>query len=125
MPCIVNSRGGKQNFKDEQCVWKRVAKDGKHYRILEHSTGYFYQEGFLPSDTAEGEHEVEQCEEDEQEDDVVGDDDQEAQQPPAKKQKGGKGAAQAPVPAVAPAKAPKARGKAKESPQRSSKRGRK
>ena len=47
-------------------------------------------------------------------------------QPPAKKQKGGKGAAQAPVPAVAPAKAPKARGKAKESPQvRSSKRGRK
>jgi hypothetical protein len=25
---------------------------GKHYRILEHTTGYFYQEGFLPSDTA-------------------------------------------------------------------------
>ena len=85
MPCIVNSRGGKQNFKDEQCVWKRVAKDGKHYRIIEHSTGYFYQEGFLPSDTAEGD-EVEQGEEDEQEDDVVGDDDQEAQQPPEGRQ---------------------------------------
>ena len=42
-----------------------------------------------------------------------------------KKQKGGKGAAQAPVPAVAPAKAPKARGKAKESPRRASQRGRK
>ena len=29
-----------------------MAKDGKHYRILEHTTGYFYQEGFLPSDNA-------------------------------------------------------------------------
>ena len=34
----VKSRGGKQNFKDELCAWKRVAKDGKHYRILEHTT---------------------------------------------------------------------------------------
>ena len=42
----VNSRGGKQNFKGELCAWKRVAKDGKHYRILEHTTGYFFQEGF-------------------------------------------------------------------------------
>ncbi len=49
----VNSHGGMQNFKDEQCVWKRVAKDGKHYRIIQHSTGYFYQQGLLPSDTAE------------------------------------------------------------------------
>ena len=44
---------------------------------------------------------------------AVGDDDHKKPsrcplQPPAKKQKGGKGAAQAPVPAVAPAKAPKA-----------------
>ena len=48
----VNSRGGRQNFHDELCAWKRVAKDGKHYRIIEHTTGYFYQEGFLPSQTA-------------------------------------------------------------------------
>ena len=47
----VNSRGGQQNFKDELCAWKRVAKDGKHYRILEHTTGYFFHEGFLPSQT--------------------------------------------------------------------------
>ena len=48
-----NSRGGKQNFKAEECVWKRLSKDGKHYRIIQHSTGYFYQQGLLPSDTAE------------------------------------------------------------------------
>ena len=47
----VNSRGGKQKYKGEECVWKRVSKDGKHYRIFQHSTGYFYQKGFLPSDT--------------------------------------------------------------------------
>jgi len=46
----VLSRGGKQNFKAEECVWKRLSKDGKHYRIIQHSTGYFYQKGFLPSD---------------------------------------------------------------------------
>ena len=33
--------------------YMRVAKDGKHYRIIEHTTGYFYQEGFLPSQTEE------------------------------------------------------------------------
>ena len=49
----VNSRGGKQNYKGELCAWKRVAKDGKHFRIIEHTTGYFYQEGFLPSQTEE------------------------------------------------------------------------
>ena len=49
----VLSRGGRQNFKAEECVWKRLSKDGKHYRIIQHSTGYFYQKGFLPSDTAE------------------------------------------------------------------------
>jgi len=31
----------------------RVSKDGNHYRILEHTTGYFYQQGFLPSATEE------------------------------------------------------------------------
>ena len=30
-----------------------MAKDGKHFRIIEHTTGYFYQEGFLPSQTEE------------------------------------------------------------------------
>ena len=45
----VNSCGGKQNFKDELCAWKRVAKDGKHYRILEHTTGYFYHHTFFES----------------------------------------------------------------------------
>lgn len=45
----VNSRGGKQHFRGEQCAWKRVSKDGNHYRILEHPTGYFYQQGILPS----------------------------------------------------------------------------
>ena len=126
----VNSRGGRQHFKNEQCAWKRVAKDGKHYRILEHTTGYFYQEGFLPSQTEELDEDEEQEDKEganEGDDDNDDDDEEEeeAPKPPAKKQKGGKGAAQAPVPAVAPAKASKARGKGKESPQRSSKRGRK
>ena len=41
-----------------------LAKDGKHYRILEHTTGYFFQEGFLPSQTTErGEEEGEKDEE--------------------------------------------------------------
>ena len=122
----VNSRGGRQNFHDELCAWKRVAKDGKHYRIIEHTTGYFYQEGFLPSQTEEQDaDEVEQEDKEGNNDDDDKEEEEEASQPPAKKHKGGKGAAQAPVPAVAPAKAPKARGKAKESPQRSSKRSRK
>ena len=122
----VNSRGGRQNFHDELCAWKRVAKDGKHYRIIEHTTGYFYQEGFLPSQTEEQDaDEVEQEDKEGNDDDDKEEEEEEASQPPAKKHKGGKGAAQAPVPAVAPAKAPKARGKAKESPQRSSKRSRK
>jgi hypothetical protein len=108
----VKSRGGQQNFKNERCAWKRVAKDGKHYRILEHTTGYFYQEGFLSSDTAEQEDEEAEPKEGANEDDNDDDDEEEeeASQPPAKKQKGGKGAAQAPVPAVAPAKARKAGG---------------
>ena len=123
----VNSRGGRQNFQGEPCAWKRVAKDGKHYRIIEHSTGYFYQEGILPSQTDELDEEQEDKEGANQgnDDDKEEEEEEEASQPPAKKHKGGKGAAQAPVPAVAPAKAPKARGKAKESPQRSSKRSRK
>ena len=53
----VNSRGGKQNYKDEWCAWKRFARDGRHFRVLEHTTGYFYQEGFLPSHTEAGEEE--------------------------------------------------------------------
>jgi hypothetical protein len=127
----VKSRGGQQNFKNELCAWKRVAKDGKHYRILEHTTGYFYQEGFLPSDTAEqdadeDEEAKEGANEGDDDDDDEEEEEEEAPKPPAKKQKGGKGAAQAPGPAVAPAKAPKARGnKAKESPRRSSSRSRK
>ena len=39
----------KQNSKDEWCAWKRFARDGRNFRVLEHTTGYFYQEGFLPS----------------------------------------------------------------------------
>ena len=117
----VKSRGGKQNFKDELCAWKRVAKDGKHYRILEHTTGYFFQEGFLPSQTTEqGE---EEDEEDEGEGADEGDDDVEEEeqvpQPLPKKQKGGKGAVQAAVPAKAAKAAAKA---AQESPKRSSSR---
>lgn len=120
----VNSRGGKQHFKGEECVWKRVAKDGKHYRIIQHSTGYFYQQGLLPSDTAEQDEE-EKINEDK---DGEGDDDEleeekgeeeEEAQPPSKKPKGGKGA-------KAPAKAPKAaKGAPKASPKRSSTRGHK
>ena len=55
----VNSRGGKQNFRGELCAWKRVSKDGNHYRILEHTTGYIYQQGFPPSATEEPDEEDE------------------------------------------------------------------
>ena len=118
----VNSRGGKQNFKGELCAWKRVAKDGKHYRILEHTTGYFFQEGFLPSQTTEsGEDEGENDEEEGEGGDNgdVEEEEKEEEAPPPKKQKGGKRAAQAAVPAKAAEAAAKA---AKESPKRSSSR---
>ena len=103
----VNSRGGKQNFKAEECVWKRLSKDGKHYRIIQHSTGFFYQKGFLPSDTAEqdedeGEEEMIEGEgEGEPEGEPEGEEQEEEAQPPSKKKKGGKEA-------QASAKAPKA-----------------
>ena len=117
----VNSRGGKQNFKDEICAWKRVAKDGKHYRILEHTTGYFFQEGFLPSQTTEEGEEEDEKEEGEGADE--GDDEEEEEEepapPPPKKKKGDKGAVQAAVPAKAAKAAAKA---AQESPKRSSSR---
>ena len=117
----VNSRGGKQNFKDEICAWKRVAKDGKHYRILEHTTGYFFQEGFLASQMTEsGEEEGEKDEEEGEggdNDDVEEEEKEEA--PPPKKQKEDKRAAQAAVPAKAAKAAAKA---AQESPKRSSSR---
>ena len=118
----VNSRGGKQNFKGELCAWKRVAKDGKHYRILEHTTGYFFQEGFLPSQTTEsGEDEGENDEEEGEGGDNgdVEEEEKEEEAPPPKKQKGGKRAAQAAVPAKAVEAAAKA---AQESPKRSSSR---
>ena len=85
------------------------------------------KEGFLPSQTEEldADEDKEGANEGDDDNDDDDDEEEEAPKPPAKKQKGGKGAAQAPVPAVAPAKASKARGKGKESPQRSSKRGRK
>ena len=122
----VNSRGGQQNFKGEICAWKRVAKDGKHYRILEHTTGYFFQEGFLASQMTEsGEEEGEKDEEEGEEEGGDNDDDKEEEAeeapPPPKKQKGGKGAPQAAVPAKAAKAAAKA---AQESPRRASKRGR-
>ncbi|KOO21354.1 hypothetical protein Ctob_003151 [Chrysochromulina tobinii] len=92
--CIFffNSRGGKQNFKAEECVWKRVSKDGKHYRIIQHSTGYFYQKGFLPSDTAEQdeEEEINEDKDDAVEGDGEEEEGEEATEPPAKKGKGGK-----------------------------------
>ena len=112
----VNSRGGKQHFKGEECVWKRVAKDGKHYRIIQHSTGYFYQQGLLPSDTAEPdeEEEINEDKDGEGDDDELeeekGEEEEEAQ-PPSKKKKGGKEA-------QASAKAPKA---AKDAPKASPK----
>ena len=65
----VNSRGGKQNFRGELCAWKRKSKDGNHYRILEHTTGYIYQQGFPPSATEEPD------EEDPEVDDKTGGDD--------------------------------------------------
>ena len=34
-----------------------MSKDGNHYRILGHTTGYFYQQGFLPSATEEPDEE--------------------------------------------------------------------
>ena len=115
----VNSRGGKQNYKDEWCAWKRFARDGRHFRVLEHTTGYFYQEGFLPSQTEAGEEEDEKEEAD--------DADDADEQPPAKKKKGDK-RAEAPAEAAAASKAPKAAAKAgaKEAamaPKRASKRG--
>lgn len=101
----VNSRGGKQKYKGEECVWKRLAKDGKHYRIFQHSTGYFYQKGFLPSDTEEQDEEQEKEEDSADEgdgDEVEEKGEEEASEPPAKKpKKGGKDA-------KAPAKVPKA-----------------
>ena len=120
----VNSRGGKQNFKDEICAWKRVAKDGKHYRILEHTTGYFFQEGFLHSQMTEQGEEEDEKEEGEGADEGDNDEEDEEEQapPPPKKQKGGKGAVQAAVPAKAAKAAAKA---AQESPRRASTRGRK
>ena len=119
----VHSRGGKQNYKDEWCAWKRFARDGRHFRVLEHTTGYFYQEGFLPSQTEAGEEEDEKEEAD--------DADDADEQPPAKKKKGDK-RAEAPAEAAEASKAPKAAAKAakaaamapKESPRRASKRGR-
>ena len=117
----VNSRGGKQNFKDEICAWKRVAKDGKHYRILEHTTGYFFQEGFLHSQMTESGEEEGEKDEGEGADEGDNDDEEEEEEapPPPKKQKGGKGAVQAAVPAKAAKAAAKA---AQESPKRSSSR---
>ena len=58
----------KQNYKDEWCAWKRFARDGRHFRVLEHTTGYFYQEGFLPSQTEAGEEEDEKEEADDADD---------------------------------------------------------
>ena len=109
----VNSRGGKQNFKAEECVWKRLSKDGKHYRIIQHSTGYFYQKGFLPSDTAEQDEDEgeEEINEGEGEGEPEGEEQEEEAQPPSKKKKGGKEA-------QASAKAPKA---AKDAPKASPK----
>ena len=117
----VNSRGGKQNFKDEICAWKRVAKDGKHYRILEHTTGYFFQEGFLHSQMTEQGEEEDEKEEGEGADDGDNDEEEEEEEqaPPPPKKKGGKGAVQAAVPAKAAKAAAKA---AQESPKRSSSR---
>ena len=117
----VNSRGGKQNFKDEICAWKRVAKDGKHYRILEHTTGYFFQEGFLPSQMTESGEDEGENDEEEGEGGDNGDveEEKEEEAPLPKKQKGGKGAPQAAVPAKAAKAAAKA---AQESPKRSSSR---
>jgi len=100
----VNSRGGKQKYKAEECVWKRLSKDGKHYRIIQHSTGYFYQKGFLPSDTAEQDEDEgeEEINEGEGEGEPEGEEQEEEEaQPPSKKKKGGKEA-------QASAKAPKA-----------------
>ena len=117
----VNSRGGKQNFKDEICAWKRVAKDGKHYRILEHTTGYFFQEGFLHSQmTEQGEEEDEKGEgEGGDNDDDEEEEEEEAPPPPKKQKEQAKRAAQAAVPAKAAKAAAKA---AQESPKRSSSR---
>ena len=120
----VNSRGGKQNYKDEWCAWKRFARDGRNFRVLEHTTGYFYQEGFLPSQTEAGEEEDEKEEAD--------DADDADEQPPAKKKKEDK-RAEAPAEAAEASKAPKAAAKSakaaamapKESPRRASTRGRK
>ena len=122
----VNSRGGKQNYKDEWCAWKRFARDGRHFRVLEHTTGSFYQEGFLPSQTEAGEEEEDKEEEDKEEADDADDADKEPE-PPAKKKKGDK-RAEVPAEAAAASKAPKAAAKAgaKEAamaPKRASKRG--
>ena len=133
LPASINSRGGKQNYKDEWCAWKRFARDGRHFRVLEHTTGYFYQEGFLPSHTEEGEEEEDKEEEDKEEADDADDADKEPEpEPPAKKKKGDK-RAEAPAEAAEASKAPKAAAKApkaaamapKESPRRASTRGRK
>ena len=85
----VKSRGGKQNFKDELCAWKRVAKDGKHYRILEHTTGYFFQEGFLPSQTTEpGEEEDEKDEEEGGDNNDDAEEEEEEAPPPSQEAEG-------------------------------------
>jgi len=123
----VNSRGGKQNFRGELCAWKRKSKDGNHYRILEHTTGYIYQQGFPPSATEEPDEEDAELEDKtgggngdqgEEEDEEEEEEQEEEEEPPPKKQKGGKGA-------QAPNKARKAAKKPPQAPsQRASKRGR-
>ena len=95
----VNSRGGKQNYKDEWCAWKRFARDGRHFRVLEHTTGYFYQEGFLPSHTEAGEEEEDKEEEDKEEADDADDADKEPE-PAAKKNKKEDKRAEAPAEAA-------------------------
>jgi len=117
----VNSRGGKQNFKAEECRWKRLSKDGKHYRIIQHSTGFFYQKGFMPSDTAEQDEDEgeEEINEGEGEGEPEGEEQEEEAQPPSKKKKGGK---EAQASAKAAKDAPKASPKVAPS-KRASKRG--
>ena len=126
----VNSRGGKQNYKDEWCAWKRFARDGRHFRVLEHTTGYFYQDagGLLALPDRGGRRREDEKEEADDADDA----DDADEQPPAKKKKGDK-RAEAPAEAAEASKAPKAAAKAakaaamapKESPRRASTRGRK
>ena len=125
----VNSRGGKQNYKDEWCAWKRFARDGRNFRVLPGPRAHHWlllPGGLLALPDRGGRRKEDEKEEADDADDAD-------EQPPAKKKIKEDKRAEAPAEAAEASRAPKAAAKAakaaamapKESPRRASTRGRK